>query len=309
MIIGNSRRATSPYPVPTTAPYNVPQHLVTPTYDGSGNTVHPGVLDMRRRWHGYRYWMGHTPYPDSSYTYENPSILASNDGLTWVLPAGAPDPLYPPPMTRWNSDTDLSYDPVTDELVMVYRSDTFVPRVARSADGVVWPAAATVVTWTSMGEEAASPALVREDDGTWSMWAVGYPSRRLWCWRGAATPEGVWPAPTLCSGMPTTGWHLDVVRHGGQYLALIADGMETQEPMGVYAASSRDGIAWYRNPTPVLAPGSGGWDGLRLYRSTLAVHDDGLHMRVWYPGKAGSGPADSWHIGLTLIPLPEWPVV
>ena len=35
------RTAPPPYPIPTTAPYNVPDWINTPTEDGSGSTVHP----------------------------------------------------------------------------------------------------------------------------------------------------------------------------------------------------------------------------------------------------------------------------
>ena len=35
-----------PYTLPTEAPYQVPITMITPTYDGSGSTVHPSVVDI-----------------------------------------------------------------------------------------------------------------------------------------------------------------------------------------------------------------------------------------------------------------------
>lgn len=75
---------------------NAPSPITTPTYDGSGQTVHPSVLDFGQgiirpghtAWNGYRYWMAMTPYPNSQAIYENPSLLCSHDGLTWTEPPG-----------------------------------------------------------------------------------------------------------------------------------------------------------------------------------------------------------------------------
>ncbi len=36
-----------------------------------------------------------TPYPNGNDTYENPSILAGNDGTSWAVPAGLINPIDP----------------------------------------------------------------------------------------------------------------------------------------------------------------------------------------------------------------------
>ncbi|MHB1414314.1 MAG: hypothetical protein ACYC1C_03610 [Chloroflexota bacterium] len=74
-----------------------------PTYDGSGECTHPSVVDAAATvggpWHGYRYWMAFTPYPNNRWRFrlENPSIVASHDGIQWVVPVGVKNPLVPPP--------------------------------------------------------------------------------------------------------------------------------------------------------------------------------------------------------------------
>ena len=85
---------------------NAPVPLVTPTYDGSGQVVHPDVVYVPGGWNGYEYWMGMTPYPNSNNSYENPSVLASNDNLTWVVPPGVINPLAPTPPGH-NDDVEL----------------------------------------------------------------------------------------------------------------------------------------------------------------------------------------------------------
>lgn len=322
--IGARRRTVAalpppPYSIPTSAPYNVSTHATTPTYDGSGNAVHVDIVDFWtshgiRRWNGYRFWMGHTPYPNSNSAYENPSIIASNDGMTWVTPAGLTNPLHPKPATYWNSDTDLSYDPANDRLALVFRSyegGAHQHMVTFSADGVAWTPAARLTGWASP-EESLSPAVVRAADETWLMFGFGVAaSRTLRRWTAPAI-EGPWTSAAAGAGLPATSWHLDVIRIGARLYALVDDGKEivgagTAE-QGIFAATSDDnGLTWARNPTRLIVLGSGLWDTTDTYRGGLQPHENGTHMRVWYCGRKGTGPANSWHVGLTHIPLTEWP--
>ncbi|MBO9605718.1 MAG: hypothetical protein J7639_07195, partial [Paenibacillaceae bacterium] len=65
-----------------------PQLTQIPTYDGSGQTVHPCVLFFPEGWKGHRYWMAFTPYPDGNDQFENPSLVVSGDGVRWFVPPG-----------------------------------------------------------------------------------------------------------------------------------------------------------------------------------------------------------------------------
>ncbi len=55
--------------------------LSVPTYDSTGQSVHPDVVLFPGGWHGSKYWMAMTPYPFGASSHENPSILNSDDGL------------------------------------------------------------------------------------------------------------------------------------------------------------------------------------------------------------------------------------
>lgn len=309
--------------------WNAPDPITTPTYDGSGSAVHPDVIDFGPTgWRGWRFWMAMTPYPGQNSDYENPSILVSNDAVTWQVPDGLTNPVYPKPQNGHSSDTDLSYDPAADELVLVFRDYDYTPRVARSSDGVKWPSSPTVAEWTAAGTHAASPCLVRILDTEWWMWQVvkltaepgaGTP-RAVYRWTAPA-PEGPWSDPTPCTGFPEnspddpTIWHADVVRSRGQFFMLAAEGREDEHPSAFHTATSLDGLAWTYSATPIIAEGSGDWDSGHLYRGTIQPDEGGSHMRVWYGGRPEIGvlyrifqyAGGNYRIGLTLVPLSEWP--
>lgn len=307
------------YPIPTEAPYNAAGWMPTPTADGSGSTVHPGVIDFGpgRLWHGYRFWMAVTGYYQSNNDYENPHILASLDEWRWEQPPGLTNPIYPlPPDGRFHSDTDLEYDPRSDELVMIYREkladgsqQTFL---ARSPDGVTWPAKGQALNWTrpsGIDAQVLSPSIVRRGEGDWWLFGIDYSNHQRFLVYTASAPDGAWAGPTLTPvvGMPATPWHIDVIWHDSAWRALVdvkaSDGIENE---GLYAGSSTDGIAWSWSASPVLTPSASGWDAGEMYRGTFTAHENGTHYRVWYSSKAP--PPDSWRTSYTEIPITAWPV-
>ena len=52
------------------------------------------VIDMKREWNGYRYWMSYSPYPNADGAEENPCIGVSNDMIHWTTPDGLYNPYY-----------------------------------------------------------------------------------------------------------------------------------------------------------------------------------------------------------------------
>lgn len=303
---------TVPYAFPTSIPYNVPVAAITPTPDGSGQAMHPGVVDFGASgFGGWRYWMAMTPLPNGYEPAENPCILVSNDGYTWQPPEGVTNPIYPWPGYSYNSDTDLVWDPVASQLVVVWKgpkSGTVFPLLyGRSSDGLAWTAKAAVTYESGVAptEQHVSPTLLRMGDGSWRMWTNGYPSYTLTMWTGPA-PEGPWGNPAVCSGLPpgptySALWHM-IVRHApnGGYHMLY----NTSLREAVVAASSTDGITW-TDGNPLITPSpAGGWDDYAFYRSAFTLHENGTHYRVWYSGSPGG---NAWGIGYTEIPLTEWP--
>ncbi|MEK7194182.1 MAG: hypothetical protein AAB660_00640 [Patescibacteria group bacterium] len=115
-------------------------YIAVPTYDSSGESIHPDFIRFDRPWAGYKYWMVVTPYRFFLAELENPSLKVSNDGENWIPAPGVPDPLVPGYMAGYNSDPELVFDHVRGCMSVVFR---FVfrennIRELNSCDGVNW---------------------------------------------------------------------------------------------------------------------------------------------------------------------------
>lgn len=271
-------------PFPTVSPYNSPLAPCTiPTYDGSGETIHPGVYDFGRgnKWNGYRFWMANTPYPNNDVTLENPSIFASQDGQTWVVPAGVTNPIYdyPSPDGALWSDTDLIYDPVGNRLVLTYRDGNEKNYVATSTDGVTWPA----YPGTFVFQAGVSPSLVRTPGGTWRMYYQVASSARF---READDPLGPYGAEVVCSGV--NGWHAHVT-----YDAVL----------GRYLAASGSGVLPYRSVDGITFSGRSALITGQTYRPCIRRYDANT-LSLWYSTGTGVGQQQWTHY--TRVPDTPW---
>ena len=306
-----------PYPLPRT-PYNTPMPAITPTYDGSGQAIHPGVLDFKDitpsgTWKGWRYWMGMTPYPAAQDKYENPSILVSKDGFTWKVPEGLTNPLYPwPGPGTWNYDFDIEYDPDEDKLWGTFNTsiksggvETVHEYMISSPDGITWPSEKVPLNKTAGDGTMGAVGLVRRGQADWWMFGmVNLPDGGMGIgYRRATHPAATWSATTMFSApnLPKI-WHWDVLWDGQAFRAIMHDGA------GRLYAGSWDGVkpGFNWNTTPVLTGSTehGAWDPY-LYRSSITKHQDGVHYRLWYTGR--SLDQSKWGIGYTWVPRSFWP--
>lgn len=123
--------------------------------------THPDVVVRDEAWNGYRYWAIYTPNVTRTSIYENPSIVASNDGVHWEAPVGLTNPIDPQPSsTRYhNCDADMIYNPEMDAMMGYWNwADDQVGgvgaevRLRISYDGVHWGIPVTydaqTRTWT-----------------------------------------------------------------------------------------------------------------------------------------------------------------
>ena len=90
--------------------------LDIPTYDGSGQAVHPSLLVQDDRTTGGnpvaggpRFVLAFTPYTDTDDRVENPSVVVSDDGLNFREEKPGLNPLVPAPEKDHNDDPDLFY--------------------------------------------------------------------------------------------------------------------------------------------------------------------------------------------------------
>lgn len=249
------------------------------TYDGANSVTHPSVLHFPEKWNGYYYWMAATPYPSDNAAYENPSIWASLDGDTWVVPPGGTNPVEPAiGGSGYNSDTHLEVGPdgtvylfwraympsqVGTEERIYYRSST---------DGVTWSAKTLVRSADATVERLLSPAVFWDGD-QWVMYAVDFiPSPNEIVRLTSDTLTGTWTSAVTCTCTFPSGkepWHLDAKKWGDQVLLLVNDTTTGQSGANgdLFLCSATDGVTFTRSTFPVI-PRASAWHNT-TYRASL----------------------------------------
>lgn len=273
-----------------------------PTYDGSGQAVHPCVIDIAQGFQGYRYWMAMTPYPFGEYRYENPSLRASHDGYQWRHIEGIPDPIIEAPRGEQRHHSDPVILLQDGLMYMVYRT-TDMRRgrsslwLVRSNDLRTWSEPDLVLE----GEWLLSPAICVVE-GRWRLWYVDLQPVGQGGRRGVLK---VMQGPSLLELGPVQRcevdlgeesiWHLEVKQVGSEQVALVNCFRPRREGIKqtLRALRSSDGLHWHRiGEQPILSCNLLGWSARVIYKSSFVC--DGSRMRVWY---SASSWAKRWRIG------------
>lgn len=337
---------------PLPVPYQFRDVLKIPTYSYTAqggqtqkaewDTTHPDVIDFAKtskeggKWGGYRYWMVLTPNQDGYSQYENPCLAASNDGVNWVVPNGIENPLsgvkHEPTGTH-NCDTDLVYNPDSDELWVYYVWEQDSPagtpsnlRLIRvKEDGNSFAITSTTddkpyerLINSQYRYDMQSPAVVRRNANTWLMWSNnsdsnnsgnGWQSQVAFVELYTSTDGKNWTnkqsladtlvlkgADGIASYIP---WHLDVqwVESQNKYWGLFCaypKGGNTNRTYLLFG-TSEDGKTWTTYQKPLLAPRDNKWDNNFIYRSTFIYDDASGTLQVWYSG----GKSGGWRIAYT----------
>jgi hypothetical protein len=151
---------------------DAPLVLTTPTYDGSGQSVHPDYAAAPSWWANQNSYLAITPYPGGDITKENPSLLTGTSSRHWRTIDGAPNPLALPG-EGYLSDPDIVFDPDSRQLWMYYRyvgGGKNVIKLIRSSDSKHWTEPVDVVS--EYNHEVVSPSVVRRGPNDWWMWSV-----------------------------------------------------------------------------------------------------------------------------------------
>lgn len=279
---------------------NAPTYQTTPTYDGSGQVVHPSVYYRADGWNGFSYWMAMTPFPGGDASKENPSILASNDGDNWIVPNGLTNPIDARPGANYNSDAEIVMD-ANDLLWCVYREtdgSTYDKlKVRSSSDGVIWSAETEILSGAF--SSLLSPSVVW-DGSQFVMWSVNrsgtFPYQHVER-RTCAAPTGTWSSgvditfankPNQNFGM----WHVCTRLNGTTYQMLLLS--ETVSGFCLTYLTGNDGKSWTFDTRFFLMKMPGFWDGSQMYRASFV--DMGTYLDIWYSAKDVNSV---WHIGRT----------
>lgn len=267
--------------------------LMFPTYDGSGEVVHPDVLWVPDR--DIPLLLAITPYPGGDNRLENPSLFGSRFGREWRVPPGVVNPLARTgPGGIHLSDPDLVRRQETGEFYLYYRevTDRNVIKLIRSADAVTWTAPLQVVA--APNHDIISPAVVQRGPGEWLMWSVNGGAGGC----GAATAslelrrssDGiVWGHPVSMGIAPPgfSPWHVDVqwIPERAEYWALYNAKTPGSCATGIlFMATSPDGRRWTTVPRPVLRQGHLPAFEHIVYRSTFRYLPATDEVVFWFTG-------------------------
>lgn len=289
--------------------------LTIPTHDGSGQSVHPSIVDVPGGWNGYQYWMGHTPYPQGNDAHEDPNVAASHDGTTWAVPTGLTNPLDDQPGSpgKYNSDICLTMGP-SNTMYCFWRtldpSDSAAGEklyVRKSTNGTTWTAKELVYS-APIGDGLLSPSFMWTGS-EWILYAVaGGPSPntlvRMTSTSATPTPSS-WSARTTCStGSLPAGkepWHVEVRQYSGKWYAILNDCTRNKAGLDgqLYVMKSDDGIAWENSGRAVIP--QVGPDHDALYKATFLPQTASgrVWFQVWY--SAWDTKTVTWNIFRTAV--------
>lgn len=238
---------------------NTKKMLSIPTYEESGQTCHPSVLNVGYRWNGYRYWMANTPFPGGAASYENPSIWASNDGINWVVPDGIMNPIINKPIgaTSFNADSEIYFE--NGVLYLIWKESlNNVPttKISSTTDLITWSTPKIIANPSDLeGDvyEQASPSLIKIND----VYYLYYISKDVGNFhirrRSCLTVDGYYTNAEDISLTKPSGrgfWHFSVRNFNGVILLTTnvtqLDNTNTYGPY-IIIAKSTDGVNFIRD--------------------------------------------------------------
>lgn len=276
-----------------------------PTYDGSGQVVHPDYVHAPELSPGSPHHLAITPYPFSDPKHENPSHFVGRRPDQWILEPGAPNPVASSTGGGFLSDPDMLFVPESEELWLYYRQvrNGELIYLVRSRDGVRWGAPVEVLARPS--HELVSPTVVRRAPDDWWMWTVN--AGATGCNASSTTVElrrsadGIrWsaPQPVALSQPDFWPWHIEVQwipsrnEFWALYNAKTVGGCSTP---ALFLATSPDGLTWTVLGTPVLERGRIPEFEHVVYRSTFAYDPVEDAITFWYSGARHDGKQFVWH--------------
>lgn len=282
--------------------------LNIPTYYDSvatgyeaGQAIHPSILFFPTGWNGYLYWMAFTPYPNGNDKYENPSIVASNNGVDWVVPSGLVNPIALPVEGSHLADTELVYIKATNKLRCYWVEGEYEAErrliFKESVDGINW---VNQTVCTTPNANILSPSIeFLSQSRIWRMWSYGratsidiFDSFDGITWTTNVKSNSIGLVEDVMPFHPSlyrddAGYHFVVSTRG------IAFENDPGRPQDLYYAYSPDGFTLYYDAFPVIPQKNGTKFETRRYRSDIVkTHEGGLRLYV-----SGKNHAGIWGMG------------
>ena len=265
--------------------------LDIPTYDGSGQAVHPSLLVQDDR-----FVLAFTPYTDTDDRVENPSVVISDNGLKFREEKPGLNPLVPAPEKDHNDDPDLFY---ADGKYSLLYLETCRPEkqslvLLESTDRIHWEKRVIHeerLCQDSKGLESGlfmlSPKYIEKDGLSYLFYvnrdATGGYQIEYVTGKDAYSLDFAERKVVAVSGLKELPWHLDILRHpdGGQdYCMLLttAKGAEKDSRYTLRVAHSQDLVQWKLDQ---------GFAVPDCYRSSGFIKDGVMYLylsKIFLPG-------------------------
>jgi hypothetical protein len=265
-----------------------------PTYDGSGQTVHPDIIYFPNQKYGYHFYLAITPYYNGDDDYENPSLFVSNNGVYFKPFDSSTNPIVEfPGGSKYNNDPDVFYLEDSSKFYMFYQETNITEdnpyqhlNLLSSSDGVEWDNQ-IVADEDFLDMFSLSPSFI-EFDETYHLFYVdirgGYYLRYLesgevdsWNFDAYKNVEFLNFDPLI-----DRPWHVDVFKGEDEYFYMLLSALD-QEKEGnenltsLFLGRSKNLVQWEFIKEPIIK-----YDDLRLkiYRSTGVI--DGENLYIWY---------------------------
>ncbi|MFZ4591654.1 MAG: T9SS type A sorting domain-containing protein [Ignavibacteria bacterium] len=270
--------------------------ITVKTYDGTNQAVHPDVI----KGHDGKYKMVYTPFPYSNDDFENPSVLESEDGITFTEIAGARKPLIdmptrPPPFTNsYNNDPDVFYE--SGRYYMFFnqtysRKDIFQQNVkVVSYDSNFANADSnTIIAQPNYFRMTFSPSIVKSGKKYYMFFVNrAIDNRFKVSFISSDSLRQGWDRQIIQSVVFNTTqdfqpWHINVVKNDfdGYYYMLIAGKYKvaSSKVNDLYVARSTDMVRWELAPEPLMRKENYGY--VQLYRSA-GIFTSKNNLMLWY---------------------------
>ena len=290
-------------------------YLTLPCPYDPASCIHAYVIDFLQEfklptWNGYRYWMAYIPLITAD--QENPCILASADGTTWIEPIGITNPIEPwPGGAQYNADPNLYFDEATSTLYCLFRTSNAYLYEKHSTDGINWSDKTSVINFGVGTDYYTSPSIVKVGGLLW-MYGTDPTAGSETIWRCYSTSvTGTWSTPEVCifdrtgsildeldigsAPNPYYIWHSEVRYLLGSYYmaALLQTVNGAQNFCELFLLKSTNGINFKYSKYPVISKfydinigtsaGDFAWD-MYYYKASFIPYTVGktLTFKLWY---------------------------
>lgn len=276
--------------------------LKIPVYNNSKDyqATHPSILHFPNGFNGYKFWMAFTPYEKENEAIENPSIVVSNDCLSWEVPKGLVNPLVKTDNVKNMHYSDPHLVFVNNKLECWYRKkfrgeipiqEQIVRKI--SFDGINWEDE-EILYARNTGADLLCPVVIYENS-KYCIWVSNFFKNKLEYFESQKGSDWIKIRDISFPKHPDNlkPWHFDVKKNGILYELYYSAGLDYNAKTIAYATSQDNMTYTFKDDVLECMPQN--FDEKRVYRPCIV---DLYGKRFLYYG--GTNGNNDWYIGLSV---------